>query len=239
MNYEQYLESLTPSPFEAECIDNAEKEIECIKDEYEKILKKLKDIEFTPENTQGYLIYLSNVYEELKQDYECIKLKSTWNQIKSVNDLYLDMIEWIKILYNYEFKSIEIELNRFIKTDDSTQENYKFTPQEQNLMTYYPQFEKDYPILIQNKFMEKTENGLNWLKDKASLAHYFGNLQFRAERRNWVCIEAVFSWKNEKITNLKNNFSSNGNSFNSISKDFEQLISILPHLVNKIPHLVK
>lgn len=52
---------------------------------------------------------------------------------------------------------------------------HNFTPKELLVTAYYPQFEKDYDLLLNNGFMIKNGDGLKWLKSKQSLAEYFSS----------------------------------------------------------------
>jgi len=83
------------------------------------------------------------------------------------------------------------------------------------VMTEYPQFEKDYEILLSNKYFEKTETGLHWLKKKQCLAEYFGDQKFP---NKWILIEKLF---NE--TGLKPLY----NNKEYESKDYQQLKELL------------
>lgn len=83
------------------------------------------------------------------------------------------------------------------------------------VMTEYPQFEKDYEILLSNKYFEKTETGLHWLKRKQCLAEYFGDQKFP---NKWTLIEKLF---NE--TGLKPLY----NNKEYESKDYQQLKELL------------
>lgn len=51
----------------------------------------------------------------------------------------------------------------------------QYSPQELQVMAYWPSFEKEYGKLLQLGYMRKVKDGyLEWLKSKQSLAEYFG-----------------------------------------------------------------
>lgn len=83
------------------------------------------------------------------------------------------------------------------------------------VMSEYPQFEKDYELLLSNKYFEEAENGLHWLKKKQCLAEYFGDQRFP---NKWNIIEKLF---NE--TNLKALY----NNKEYESKDYKDLQTLL------------
>jgi hypothetical protein len=89
-----------------------------------------------------------------------------------------------------------------------------------SLFLYYPDFESDYETLLQG-YMRETDNGLQWLKSKQSLAEYFGNLPKKGKNHKWADIEKLF---NEK--NLRQSFSRNGNSYKGQSADYAAWLNI-------------
>ena len=103
-------------------MDSIQTLIQIVKDEYEEKLTTFKDVKFSPENAQGYLNYLNNILLDFQKDFNFYNSKSETSEGEE-KKLLLDMVEWFKCLYGFELKPIEQELNRFIKTDDSTQEN--------------------------------------------------------------------------------------------------------------------
>jgi hypothetical protein len=75
------------------------------------------------------------------------------------------------------------------------------------LFTTYPEFEKDFSLLISKGYMAELGDGnVKWLKSKKSLAEYFGYQT--AKSVGWKFIEPVFA-----ETGLKYLFSKNGNAY--------------------------
>jgi phytoene dehydrogenase-like protein len=91
-----------------------------------------------------------------------------------------------------------------------------------SIAAYYPQFQKHYSKLADD-YIRPTDNGLQWLKTKQSLAEYFDAIKPESKRHNWIILENVFDTKD-----LKNSLSNNGNSYSKKpSKDFEELQKLL------------
>ena len=106
------------------------------------------------------------------------------------------------------------ELNRFIKTDDSTQENefqknYKFSKYEQDVFLLYKQFEKDYYILLANNVIERIDDEtLFWKLSLTALAKYFDSIK-QTPRNHWEEIQRLFpvdsdisTYKSKSCTDL-------------------------------------
>jgi hypothetical protein len=84
------------------------------------------------------------------------------------------------------------------------------------LFTTYPEFEKDFALLMSKGYMAELEDGdVKWLKSKKSLAEYFGYQT--AKSVEWKFIEPAFG-----ETGLKYLFSKNGNAYEKKhSRDYE------------------
>jgi hypothetical protein len=96
------------------------------------------------------------------------------------------------------------------------------------LFGLFPNFEKDYSLLIKNEYMEKTQEGLHWKKTKQSLAEYFKDIKPQETGKiSWKAIERVFGEKD-----LKNSASSNGNEFKGIAAAFAEWQKIKNGIAN-------
>jgi hypothetical protein len=98
--------------------------------------------------------------------------------------------------------------------------NQRLDHSVQDLSRYYPQFDDDYELLIENGFIEPQEGGFFKLKDgvhKQFLAEYFHSIKPDNKKMEWQLIEKIFRTKG-----LANNLSRNGNEYKSKSKDFEK-----------------
>lgn len=107
---------------------------------------------------------------------------------------------------------------------DNKDEVSPLSIKEIEVMTIYPKFKKDYEILIENNYMRKSKDTLQWLKSKQSLSEYFGHQKKPAR---WKPIENLFN-----IKDLKNSYSTNGSQTKGKSADYEELLKILPQNVN-------
>jgi hypothetical protein len=109
------------------------------------------------------------------------------------------------------------------ETPPATQETHlQSTPAETTVMTYYPQFGKDFQKLIDGRCMKRIENGLQWLYSKQSLAEYFKSLPRDGKQMHWQEIEILFG-----VKNLKAALSTNGNWCKKTSKDYMKLKELL------------
>ena len=109
------------------------------------------------------------------------------------------------------------------ETPPAPQETHlQFTPAETTVMTYYPQFGKDFQKLIDGRCMKRIENGLQWLYSKQSLAEYFKSLPKNGRSMHWQEIEILFD-----VKNLKAAASTNGNWRKKTSKDYMKLKELL------------
>ena len=93
------------------------------------------------------------------------------------------------------------------------------------LVSHFPQFAKDYPLLIEKGFFVETNTGLrrSSKRSKQFLTDYFKSIKPKDKKLiSWSMLESVL---NEKF--LKNSASSNGNVFEkNISKDFKEWLQI-------------
>lgn len=122
-----------------------------------------------------------------------------------------EMHEWVESLYS--------------KQKNTSQVQKIFSPSENVVISLYPQFKQDYQILIDNGYMQKNGDYLQWLKSKQCLAEYFGDLHKENREQgkiSWKGIEKLFNVK--RLTSL---YSRNGNIFKITSKDYEKLQTIL------------
>ena len=104
-----------------------------------------------------------------------------------------------------------------------------FTARFNNVIGYYPKLATDFSKLRDIVFKVEAGN-LIWLFSKQALAEYFGN---QRDNQKWEPIETLFLIKKkngekEKVKDLKNSFSTNGNAYkNNISKDYEKILERL------------
>jgi hypothetical protein len=89
------------------------------------------------------------------------------------------------------------------------------------LFTAYPEFEKDFSLLINKRYMAELGDGsVKWLKSKKSLAEYFGYQT--AKIVDWKFVEPAFG-----ETGLKHLFSNNGNPYGKKhSRDYGDWLKI-------------
>jgi hypothetical protein len=98
-----------------------------------------------------------------------------------------------------------------------------------NVIGYYPNLAKDFSILNDVAFNVEVGN-LIWLFSKQALAEYFGN---QRDNQKWELIETLFlirkrNGEKEKVKDLKNSFSTNGNAYlKKTSKDYEKILECL------------
>lgn len=80
-----------------------------------------------------------------------------------------------------------------LNESSETAKSHNFTSKELLVAAYYPQFEKDYDLLLSNGFMIKNGDGLKWIKSKQSLAEYFSSQKEIGS--TWKDIENLFDEK--------------------------------------------
>ena len=82
----------------------------------------------------------------------------------------------------------------------------QYSPAENNVMSFFPQFRKDYKTLIEKGYMRKDGDFLKWEKGQKLLSEYFGSLTSKDNKRHWHEIENLFSEKNlaQAFQNSKN-----------------------------------
>jgi len=111
------------------------------------------------------------------------------------------------------------------KADDINIQTSKMNITERyinHLITVFPEFETDYPLLIKHEYLEITKTGLHWKKTKQSLAEYFNSIKPKTwKEMKWNPIETAFGEKN-----LKSSLSRNGNVFKGASEDFIKWLEI-------------
>lgn len=151
-----------------------------------------------------------------------------------------------------EFESVDnslIKFNNYINNDllshvnslleaiekNKIMNNVKSTNRITGLDTvflFYPDFENEFDLLEEEKFITTVNNTIVWNKSKKSLAEYFGNLKTKEKYKNWKIIEQLFN-----VSGLKHAYNTNGSAYDKkISKDYEKWLSIKSTSgVQKIP----
>lgn len=91
------------------------------------------------------------------------------------------------------------------RTDEKLSSS-QFSPAENLVMAYFPQFNHDYQLLIDKGYMQKNGDFLKWVKSQKLLAEYFHNLKSRDNKPHWHDIENLFSEMNlaQAFQNSKN-----------------------------------
>ncbi|MCR5763930.1 MAG: hypothetical protein K6G00_11170 [Treponema sp.] len=107
-----------------------------------------------------------------------------------------------------------------IKDPEHSFSTVQYTPTENAVMALYPQFQKEYQVLIDSSYMQKNGDKLQWLKSTKSLAVYFGYMKCADNSVHWKEIEILFSKKH-----LYQSFQ-NAQTINK-SKDYKNLQKIL------------
>ena len=123
----------------------------------------------------------------------------------------------------------QIITNRLQLTTKNNEETYEQTSKYNAidrslnfLIDKFPEFAKDYNLLIDKEFLKITDKGLRLLKTKLFLTDYFKSIKpTDLKRMPWTMIEKIFGEKD-----LKNSASSNGNEFKGPSVDFTEWLEI-------------
>jgi hypothetical protein len=125
---------------------------------------------------------------------------------------------------NEEYKAKKLYADTRLKIEkfqnSNSQTSPQFSPAENLVMAYFPQFKNDYPILIDKGYMTKNGDYLRWGKSQKLLAEYFHNLKSNDSKRHWQDIENLFS-----EMNLAQAFQ-NSKSINQ-SKNYQELLKDL------------
>jgi len=115
-------------------------------------------------------------------------------------------------------------------TNIQTSEENELYENKALLVTYFPEFKKDYLLLVKHGFLTETDEGLRRRDGitKKFLSDYFKSLELEKPKNikklkgiPWTILENIFG---EKY--LKNSVSSNGKSYKECSKDFERWLKI-------------
>jgi hypothetical protein len=173
----------------------------------EKITKKWEkdDLETALENMEKYNSFILDIKDKLPEilesaDYQKMRKERIKQQI------IRDGLTPEKVESTYAPVSTFNLADRFIN----------------NLITLYPKFENDCLLLIKEKYFEKTQKGLHWLKAKQALAEYFEDIKPDDwVKMKWTPIENAFGEKD-----LKHSLSNNGNAFKDKSIDFKNWLKI-------------
>ena len=90
----------------------------------------------------------------------------------------------------------------------------------------FPQFQKDFETLWQNKIITTEGNRLKWNYSLTSLGEYFFIRVLDGKRKYfWNIIEPSFGLKRNTLTHLVN---SNGRQFmREVSRDYEKIMGLL------------
>jgi hypothetical protein len=126
-----------------------------------------------------------------------------------------------------EIEDIE---RRILFTEGSqTKDDEQYSPACNVVMSIFPKFKKDIPLLKKHGYINKEGEKYVWLKTKQSLAEYFGCQYLKnkeEEKKNipWKSIENLFN-----VDNLKNSFKS---QYDKRSIDYENLLEIIKNEIN-------
>jgi hypothetical protein len=176
-------------------------------------LKKM-DYEFTKKELEKALDDMVNYHDFLIEAEEKLAV------ILESPDYYKKRKDKLKqyIIIN----GIQLSIKSNDETDNHSSKNNAIERPFNYLITIFPEFAKDYKILIDRGYLKITDNSLRWLKSKQSLSEYFKSIQPRElKRMPWTMIGSIFAEKD-----LKNSASSNGNEFKGISADFTEWLKI-------------
>lgn len=194
---------------------------------FEPLEKQIDKVyETTKTNLEKLGIIIKKSEFENWTDFEYSVIQCFVEIANSENDLKLDNLNIFFGMFFYS--KCEPKENRY--EDLLSTHNYKqlyteidsLITRSNNLLRtvfiYYPQFEIDLPILIQNGIITETENGLKWNKSKSSLAKYF---DWRKEQTKWPLVERLFN-----TTGLRNSLTTVKAHYDK-SNDFEEIKKIL------------
>jgi len=114
-------------------------------------------------------------------------------------------------------------------------QQYKSTDQElsmqiNNCYNYYPQFKKDFKLLVKNDYIIKKDTCLKWTANRTSLAQYFYDFKYTCKEPVrggfWAPIESLFNIKRGSLRSL---VSTNGRGVTALkpSPDYIKIIELL------------
>jgi hypothetical protein len=175
-------------------------------------------VSFTEENENGKIKY-DIVIEgwEWDKDYRAVTMARYKKSSNNMEGLYkltdeaLKMFRELLVDKDYQqkrkekIKSLIIQegLILFEKNTDTVE-----TPQKeksnffgsnvndgtQYLFTFFKEFKDDYQLLIDNKYLEETKEGLQWNRTKVSLSEYFRSIKPKKMKCiPWTRIETIFN----------------------------------------------
>jgi hypothetical protein len=169
---------------------------------------KINDLEKALENMEKYNEFLIEAQDKLGEIFESENYQKK-RKVKITQQIIRD--------------GLVLPQEKANNTNEQTSKIDFIESSINHLVTNFPKFAEDYPLLVEKGFLEKTDKGLKWLKSKRSLTDYFMDIKPKnIKRMPWSTIGNIFGEKD-----LKNSASTNGNPFKgSLSEDFENWLKI-------------
>jgi len=206
--------------------DMPEEMEELVKQSYNKEKgSEIEKLEKESRNIEKFLGFLYRCIQELERI-----LKNTDYHNKRRENLK----EWS--IKDRPQSSSEITDNTNIQTSEMNVVNEN----KAHLVTLFPEFARDYPLLIKHEFLIETEKGLRkgYKISKKFLTDYFKSIKPKKPEKQkkpgelegmpWKILEVIFGEKD-----LKNSASPNGKLYKEASKDFIRWLTIKKNLAGK------